>query len=89
MMRHRRSVNGPVRSRRPARGACAAADPAPRSAFGWRQQIAANAAILKPLAENRQILLEHDSAVRAFWTRLLPLLSPPPNPPKPRIGFKP
>jgi hypothetical protein len=54
-----------------------------------REQIAANAAILKRLAEIDKTLLEHDTALRAVWTRLQPLLSPPPDPPKPRIGFKP
>ena len=52
-----------------------------------REQLAANAAILKRLAEIDKTLLEHDSALRAIWTKLQPLLAPPPEPPKQRIGF--
>ncbi len=52
-----------------------------------REQLAANAAILKRLAEIDKTLLEHDSALRAIWTKLQPLLAPPPELPKRRIGF--
>jgi hypothetical protein len=45
------------------------------------------AAILKRLAEIDKTLLEHDSALRVIWTRLQPLLAPPPEPPRRRIGF--
>jgi hypothetical protein len=53
-----------------------------------REQLAANAAILKRLAEIDKTLLEHDSALRALWTKLQPLLAPPPEPPRRRIGFQ-
>ena len=52
-----------------------------------REQLVANAAILKRLAEIDKTLLEHDSALRTIWTKLQPLLAPPPDPPKRRIGF--
>jgi hypothetical protein len=52
-----------------------------------RDQLAANAAILKRLAEIDKTLLDHDQALRAIWTQLQPLLAPPPDPPKRRIGF--
>jgi hypothetical protein len=52
-----------------------------------REQLAANAAILKRLAEIDKTLLEHDSALRTVWTKLQPLLAPPPEPSKRRIGF--
>ena len=52
-----------------------------------REQLAANAAILKRLAEIDKTLLEHDSELRTIWTKLQPLLAPPPEPPKRRIGF--
>jgi hypothetical protein len=52
-----------------------------------RQQIAANAAILKRLAEIDRTLLEHDAALLDLYRKLLPLLQPPPDPPKRRIGF--
>ena len=54
-----------------------------------REQLATNAAILKRLAEIDRSLLVHDSALRDIYQKLRPLLAPPPEPPKPRIGFKP
>ena len=54
-----------------------------------REQLVANVAILKRLAEIDKTLLEHDSALRTIWTKLQPLLAPPPDPPKRRIGFNP
>jgi hypothetical protein len=58
-----------------------------RAFMQMREQLAANAAILKRLAEIDKTLLEHDSALRAVWTKLQPLLAPPPELPKRRIGF--
>ena len=52
-----------------------------------REQIAANQAILKRLAEIDKSLLQHDTALRDIYHKLMPLLQPPPDPPKPRIGF--
>ena len=52
-----------------------------------REQIAANAAILKRLAEIDRTLLQHDASLRDIYRNLLPLLQPPPQPPKRRIGF--
>ena len=52
-----------------------------------REHLAANAAILRRLAEIDKTLLEHDSALRDVYRKLLPLLRPPPEPPKRRIGF--
>lgn len=61
-----------------------------RAFMQMREQLAANAAILKRLAEIDKTLLEHDSALRAIWTKLQPLLAPPPEPPRRRIkGFNP
>ncbi len=55
-----------------------------------REQLAANAAILKRLAEIDKTLLEHDSSLRAVWMKLQPLLAPPPELPRRRIkGFNP
>jgi len=53
-----------------------------------REAIAANGAILKRLAEIDQTLLVHDKALRDIYQKLLPLLQPPPEEPKPRIGFR-
>ena len=52
-----------------------------------REHVAANQAILKRLAEIERTLLEHDSALLDVYEKLLPLLQPPPVPPKRRIGF--
>ncbi|MFM9983488.1 MAG: ORF6N domain-containing protein [Burkholderiales bacterium] len=58
-----------------------------RAFVRMREQVAANTAILKRLAEIDQSLLEHDTALRDIYRKLLPLLEPPPDPPKRRIGF--
>lgn len=52
-----------------------------------REHVAANQAILKRLAEIDKTLLEHDSALTDVYEKLLPLLQPPPEEPKRRIGF--
>ena len=52
-----------------------------------REQIAANEAILKRLAEIDKTLLQHDASQRNIYRKLLPLLQPAPQPPKRRIGF--
>ena len=52
-----------------------------------REALAADAAILKRLAEIDRSLLQHDAALRDIYRKLLPLLQPPPDPPKRRIGF--
>jgi phage regulator Rha-like protein len=52
-----------------------------------RERLAANAAILRRLAEIDGTLLRHDAALRDIYGKLLPLLQSPPDPPKRRIGF--
>jgi len=52
-----------------------------------REQVAANAAILRRLAEIDQTLLQHDVALRDVYRKLRPLLVPPPEPQKRCIGF--
>jgi ORF6N domain-containing protein len=52
-----------------------------------RERVTANASILKRLAEIDAGLLQHDVALRDLYKKLLPLLQPPPDPPKRRIGF--
>jgi hypothetical protein len=53
-----------------------------------REQVAANRAILKRLAEIDKTLLEHDTALVDLYEKLQPLLQPPPDSPKRRIGFQ-
>jgi hypothetical protein len=58
-----------------------------RAFIRMREEIAANAAILKRLAEIDKNLLLHDVALRDIYQKLRPLLEPPTLPPKPEIGF--
>ena len=58
-----------------------------RSFMQMREELLTGATILKRLAEIDRTLLEHDDALRAIWHELQPLLLPPPEPPKRRIGF--
>jgi len=58
-----------------------------RAFIQMREQLAANRQILKRLVEIDKTLLEHDSVLRDIYRKLLPLLQPPPEPPKRRIGF--
>jgi len=52
-----------------------------------REDQAANTAILKRLAEIDRTLLQHDAALRDIYRKLLPLLTPPPEPKRREIGF--
>lgn len=52
-----------------------------------REQLAANAAILKRLAEIDKSLIQHDRLLLSLWQQIQPLLSPPPDPPAKEIGF--
>ena len=58
-----------------------------RAFIELREKVATNAAILKRLAEIDKTLLEHDTALREIYQKLLPLLAPPPEPPRRQIGF--
>jgi hypothetical protein len=52
-----------------------------------RERVAANAVVLQRLAEIDATLLQHDAALRDVYRKLRPLLQPPPDPPRRRIGF--
>jgi hypothetical protein len=58
-----------------------------RAFIEQREKLAANAAILKRLAEIDKSLLEHDTALRDIYQKLLPLLAPPSEPTRRQIGF--
>ena len=58
-----------------------------RAFVKMREQLAANAEILKRLAEIDKTLLEHNDALQVIWEQLQPLLAPPDPPQKGRIGF--
>jgi hypothetical protein len=58
-----------------------------RAFIELREKVAANAAVLKRLAEIDKSLLAHDTALRDIYQKLLPLLAPPPESPRRQIGF--
>ena len=60
-----------------------------RAFLRMREELASNTAILKRLAEIDKALLVHDSALRDLYHKLLPLLAPPPESPRRKIGFHP
>jgi hypothetical protein len=59
-----------------------------RAFIQQREVLSANETILKRLAEIDKTLLQHNAALRDVYQKLLPLLQPPPDPPKPKIGFR-
>jgi len=60
-----------------------------RAFIKQRELLSTNASILRRLAEIDKKLFLHDSALRDVYQKLLPLLQPPPDPPKRQIGFHP
>lgn len=61
-----------------------------RAFVKMRDELAANSAMAKRLAQIDNTLFLHDSALRDLYQMIRPLLAPPPDPPqKPRIGFTP
>jgi hypothetical protein len=58
-----------------------------RAFINMREDLAANGAILKRLAEIDKTLQIHDVALREVFEKLRPLLAPPPPSPKPEIGI--
>jgi len=60
-----------------------------RAFVSMRQEFLANATLEIRLEKIENTLLSHDTALRDVIQKLRPLLLPPPDPPKPRIGFHP
>ena len=58
-----------------------------RAFVKMREDIAANSAILRRLAEIDKTLLVHDVTLREILQKLRPLLEPPQPAPRPEIGF--
>jgi hypothetical protein len=58
-----------------------------RAFIKQRELLMAQSDVLKKLAQMDAKLLKHDDALRVIWRELQPLLSSPPPPPKPQIGF--
>jgi len=59
-----------------------------RAFVRMREELSANQAIAKRLAEIDNTLFTHDAALRDLYQKIRPLLLPPPDPPRPKIGFK-
>lgn len=58
-----------------------------RAFVKMRQELLTNATLEARLQAIEKTLLSHDSALREVIQKLRPLLLPPPEAPKPRIGF--
>ena len=58
-----------------------------RAFMQMRERLAADSVILRRLAEIDRTLLQHDAALRDVYRRIAPLLSPPTEQPRRRIGF--
>ena len=58
-----------------------------RAFIKQREILLAQADVLTRLAQMDTLLLQHDDAIQVIWRELQPLLSPPPSPPTPEIGF--
>jgi len=58
-----------------------------RAFVKMREQLMATATLAKRLAEVEKLLLTHDSALRDLYQKIRPLLLPPPEPAKTKIGF--
>jgi hypothetical protein len=58
-----------------------------RAFVRMREELSTNQVVAERLAEIEKTLLTHDTALRDLYQKIRPLLLPPPDPPKPRIGF--
>jgi hypothetical protein len=52
-----------------------------------REMLVDNLVMAKRLAEVDKTLLTHDTALRDIYQKIRPLLLPPPDPPRKKIGF--
>ena len=52
-----------------------------------REVLATNQVVAKRLADVEKTLVTHDAALRDIYQRIKPLLLPPPDPPRKKIGF--
>jgi hypothetical protein len=52
-----------------------------------RELITSSQGVTKRLTEAEKTLLLHDTALRDIYQRIQPLLQPPPDPPRKKIGF--
>lgn len=59
-----------------------------RAFVKMREQLLATATLEKRLAEIEKVLLTHDGALRDLYQKIRPLLLPPPDRPRRKIGFE-
>ena len=58
-----------------------------RAFIKMREQLLNRAEMEKRLVEIENVLLSHDAALRDLYQKIRPLLLPPPEPPRRKIGF--
>jgi hypothetical protein len=58
-----------------------------RAFIRLREVLADNQVMARRMAEVEKTLVTHDSALRDIYQRIKPLLLPPPDPPRKKIGF--
>lgn len=54
-----------------------------------RQELTTTQALARRLAEIERTVIHHDSALKELFHVIRPLLAPPPDPPRKKIGFHP
>jgi hypothetical protein len=59
-----------------------------RAFVRMREELSANQSVAKRLAEIDNTLMTHDAALRDLYLKIRPLLLPPPEPQRRKIGFK-
>jgi hypothetical protein len=58
-----------------------------RAFVRMRGEIGRNQDLMRRMAEIEKTLIGHDGALRDLYNKIRPLLTPPPDPPRPEIGF--
>jgi hypothetical protein len=58
-----------------------------RAFIRLREVLAENLVMAKRMAEVEKTIVTHDAALRDIYQRIKPLLLPPPEPPRKKIGF--
>jgi hypothetical protein len=60
-----------------------------RAFVRMRRELLGRSEMERRLERVEKVLLSHDSALRDLYEKIRPLLLPPPDPPRRRIGFHP
>jgi len=59
-----------------------------RAFIKMREALISRSELERRLLQIENILLAHDESIRELYDKIRPLLLPPPDPPKKRIGFE-